>query len=267
MICEMPKKRSEEQKIDDLLDFLKHEDYSRAIGSMNTAYEEFRKGLDAINENKKAGFLSEADAARQEIKLYERLSDKAQKAYKRVLDDMPRRYESNNPETIRKRELLQRQQSELQKAINSHKANRAEFAKKAIEATKNAEIASTQIVGNSIKKFGDRATAAMGVISMGEAWHKAFQTGDFNDVGRVSASFLGGYSGAVGGAKLGAAAATLVFGAATGGVGFAIVAGAAVVGAVGGWYGSKWQNNVGIITLVIGVILNIVLIKPTATTL
>lgn len=37
MICEAPQKSPAEQEIDDLLDLLKDEDYSRAIGSVNTA--------------------------------------------------------------------------------------------------------------------------------------------------------------------------------------------------------------------------------------
>ncbi|STR01427.1 Uncharacterised protein [Kingella kingae] len=102
MICEAPQKSPAEQEIDDLLDLLKDEDYSRAIGSVNTAYEEFRKGLDQINQNKQAGFISEAEAAKQEVKLYERLSSKAQKAYQNVLDDMPRRYKKTIKKLLEK---------------------------------------------------------------------------------------------------------------------------------------------------------------------
>ncbi|MDK4651364.1 hypothetical protein QG070_10170, partial [Kingella kingae] len=75
-----------------------------------------------------------------------------------------------NQKSINNIALLLKQQRDLQKAINAHKVNGRAFAKKAIEATKNAEISGSKIVGNgAIKTFSNRATAVMGVISMGDA--------------------------------------------------------------------------------------------------
>ena len=243
MICKTVKKTPAEQEINDLLDFLKDEDYSRAVGSMNSAYEEFRAGLDKINLERKNSFISKAEAASQEAKLYERLSTKAQREYQKVLNEMSGKYNKNNKSFAKKLEILKRQQSDLQKAINSYKANSKLYARQAINATKNAENTAAKIIGGRVTTFADRATAAMGIISMGDAWREGIQTGNFSNVGRTSSSFLGGYAGALAGAELGTLAATLAFGAMTGGAGWVVLAGAAIGGAVGGWYGSKWAED------------------------
>ncbi|WP_368492192.1 hypothetical protein [Neisseria sp.] len=127
----------------------------------------------------------------------------------------------------------------MQKQINANKFNDATYARNAVKVLDKAENAKG--LADQAGKFGNGATAALGALTMGSAWAKAIEQNDqasWDKVGESSSSFLGGLAGGWAGGHVGFGAGVL-FGVLTGGVGWLPLVGAAAVGALGGWGGSK----------------------------
>lgn len=210
---------------DAIISIFSDENVVRAIGTINSMYEEYLTLSHKIDQR---AFLREGECLSAKAREFQRTAEEAQKSLKEGIGRAASKFRGNSKEAFVARKV----QSDLQKALNASNYNKQQYARRAATALENAS--KSKIMAANLGKFTYGATVAMGTLSMGSAWWKALdEEGNWSDVGLSSASFLGGLMGFQWGAALGVGA----FGLLTGGAGWLVV-GTIIGGGSGAWWGS-----------------------------
>ncbi|HGG8467849.1 TPA: calcium-binding protein, partial [Neisseria meningitidis] len=210
---------------DAIISIFSDENVVRAIGAINSMYEEYLTRSHKIDQKE---FLREGERLSAKAREFQRTAEEAQKSLKEGIGRAASKFRGNSKEAFVARKV----QSDLQKALNASNYNKQQYARRAATALENAS--KSKVMAANLGKFTYGATVAMGTLSMGSAWWKALDgEGNWSDVGLSSASFLGGLMGVQWGAALGVGA----FGLLTGGAGWLVV-GAILGGGAGAWWGS-----------------------------
>ncbi len=174
------------------------ENVVRAIGTINSMYEEYLTRSHKIDQKE---FLREGERLSAKAREFQRTAEEAQKSLKEGIGRAASKFRGNSKEAFVARKV----QSDLQKALNASNYNKQQYARRAATALENAS--KSKVMAANLGKFTYGATVAMGTLSMGSAWWKALdEEGNWSDVGLSSASFLGGLMGFQWGAALGVGA-------------------------------------------------------------